>query len=103
MRPTAWTGRRTPLRIGLPRYNWGSAPMNSLINHCLGPRSGWRPYRGRLPTVIAEVRVRGLPIFMPRRDGTVVADDAAKVTFRAAGLLHGFDSGSLYWRHRYTA
>jgi hypothetical protein len=81
--------------VGYHDHNWGNAPMNSLINHWYWARGQAGPYTTVASYITAEEKYEyaELPIFMLARDGTVVADDATKVTFEELGTYTDTDSG----------
>lgn len=78
---------RTASGVGYHDHNWGNAPMNSLINHWYWARGQAGPYAVVASYITAEEKFGNteLPIFMLAKDGTVVADDATKVTFEQLG------------------
>jgi hypothetical protein len=73
--------------VGYHDHNWGNTPMNSLINHWYWARGQAGPYTTIASHITAEEKYGDaeLPIFMLAKDGTVIADDATKVTFERLG------------------
>ncbi len=69
--------------VGYHDHNWGNVDMMKVINHWYWGRGQAGPYTVIACYLYAEKRYgfRELPIFMLARDGSVIADDNAKVTF----------------------
>jgi predicted secreted hydrolase len=81
--------------VGYHDHNWGNAPLNSLINHWYWARGQAGPYTIVASYITAEEKYGNteLPIFLLVRNGTVVADDATRVTFDELGTYTDTDSG----------
>jgi hypothetical protein len=75
--------------VGYHDHNWGNAPMNSLINHWYWARGQAGPYSVVASYITAEQKYgyTELPIFLLAKDGEVIADDAARVTFERLGTF----------------
>jgi predicted secreted hydrolase len=86
---------QTASGVGYHDHNWGNAPMNSLINHWYWARGQAGPYTAVASYITAEEKFghTELPIFLLAKDGKVVADDAAKVTFEELGTYTDTGSG----------
>ena len=107
--------------VGYHDHNWGNVGMTSVINDWYWARGQAGPYSVIASFITAHGRYgfEPVPIFMLAKDGKVVADDAAHVTFRtddvrtdpktgkpvATVTTYGYDDGAdryvvTFTRHR---
>jgi hypothetical protein len=73
--------------VGYHDHNWGNASMLDLIHHWYWARGAAGPY-SVIASYITGAKRYGyveLPVFMLARDGELIADDGAKVTFEELG------------------
>jgi hypothetical protein len=69
--------------VGYHDHNWGDVGMHKLINHWYWGRAQAGPYSIIASYITAEHAYGDteIPVFLLAKNGTVVADDAAKVQF----------------------
>jgi hypothetical protein len=77
----------TTTGVGYHDHNWGNVSMMKVINHWYWGRGQAGPYTVIACHLTAEERYgfTELPIFMLARDGQVIADDNAHVSFAGSG------------------
>lgn len=70
--------------VGYHDHNWGDTAMLKLINHWYWGRAQAGPYSIIASYITAEHKYGDteIPVFLLAKGDTIVADDAAKVTFR---------------------
>lgn len=68
---------------GYHDHHWGTAPLVRVLNNWYRGRGNIGPYAFISSWIVAEKAYDydEIPLFMLARDGVVIADDAAKVTF----------------------
>ncbi|WP_423463645.1 lipocalin-like domain-containing protein [Promicromonospora sp. MS192] len=73
--------------VGYHDHNWGNASMLDLMHHWYWARGAAGPYSVIASYITAEKRYgyAELPVFMLVRDGQLIGDDGAKVTFEELG------------------
>jgi hypothetical protein len=81
--------------IGYHDHNWGDVPMPKLINHWYWGRAQAGPYSIIASYITPEARYgdTAIPIFLLAKGETIVADDAANVTFHLEGEHPDAQSG----------
>jgi hypothetical protein len=74
--------------IGYHDHNWGDVPMPKLMHDWYWGRAKVGPYTVIASYITAEQAYgfEPLTIFLLARDGQIIADDAAKVTFSTGGV-----------------
>jgi len=82
-RITSGTSTKIHTGVGYHDHNWGDAAMHKLMNHWYWGRAQAGPYSIVASYITAAHRYgdAGVPVFLLSKDGTIVADDASKVTF----------------------
>jgi hypothetical protein len=78
---------RSATGVGYHDHNWGNGSMPDLIHHWYWARGAAGPYSVIASYITAQRRYGygELPVFMLARDGTLIGDDPAKVTFEELG------------------
>jgi hypothetical protein len=94
---------RTATGVGYHDHNWGNAPMPDLMHHWYWVRGAAGPYSVIASHITAERRYGyyALPLFMLAREGKLIADDSAKVTFEELGKYTAKPVGNVT-RYTYT-
>ncbi|MFE9763846.1 hydroxyneurosporene dehydrogenase [Streptomyces sp. NPDC005808] len=94
--------------VGYHDHNWGNASMVDLMHHWYWARGAAGPYSVIASYITAHEHYgyTELPVFMLARDGKLIADDAAKVTFEELGRYTDTETGKPVGnvtRYTYTA
>jgi len=78
---------RTTTGVGYHDHNWGNTSMLDLMHHWYWARGAAGPYSVIASYITGQKRYGylSLPVFMLARDGKLIADDGAKVTFEELG------------------
>ncbi|MFG2376509.1 lipocalin-like domain-containing protein [Streptomyces sp. NPDC048504] len=81
--------------VGYHDHNWGNELMLKLMHHWYWARGAAGPYSVIASYITAEKKYgyTTFPVFMLARDGKIIADDAAKVTFEELGRYTDTDTG----------
>jgi hypothetical protein len=74
---------RSATGVGYHDHNWGNAAMSKLMHHWYWARGAAGPYSVITSYITAAKRYgyQELPVFMLARDGELLADDGAKLSF----------------------
>lgn len=98
---------------GYHDHNWGNVSLLTVVNNWYWGRAHAGPYTFITAYIVSEKKYgyTPIPVFMLAENGTVIADDATKVTFTTSGFhtdgdtgkpfadVHGYryeDGGSVY-------
>jgi hypothetical protein len=87
--------RATSTGVGYHDHNWGNASMLDLMHHWYWARGAAGPYSVIASYITAAKRYgySDLPVFMLARDGELIADDSAQVTFEELGRYTDTETG----------
>jgi hypothetical protein len=73
--------------VGYHDHNWGNVGLPEIVHHWYWARGQAGPYSVISSSITAHERYgfESFPVFMLAKNGTVVVDDAARVTFETLG------------------